>query len=675
MEDSTNLGVSDSESSSVDMPRTPRPRAQHLVVNLSVHGLFPNSWKSFQDRDCLSCFHQEVAPCQWARALVSVASLQSDQYPGVWVVPVLYSGHLATVAPLPSQDCVLISLPVLPVFRIVSRHQFLPLFRTGSSTQASGSFMRGGWRERPYIDIDEKLIKGQLIETLSAYSGLHIIVQPAYSLAFTSDQGIKQLFFYVVFHMIHGYLCLDTSTCNGTLRAPAYTDILVTCGPQNIELSVYLCPVYFAGYNETQLYMNDIFTKPQCQGRVDTSGSVPFLKFTFSVNDSSTCGSSFVIDTAKGEGVFQDFSNIQTVNISGIITSKDPNIGVVSYNPELKYLYSCKYPMEYLINNTKLDVNGNSVAINTNNGSFISTLSLQLFVDENYTRPLIIPSTGIKLKTTVFVEVRAINLTEKFNVLLDRCYASTSPYPTNSTYYDLFIGCTKDQYTVIKINGDSQYARFSFSSFRFLEQYNQPMSTFYLHCITRLCEISSCSSLKPPCARKRREIRADTASTSNSVSEPTTISSPGIITMNENAAYAICARSKSPRHFPVGLLQLVPSGERPWSHLSVDFMVELPVSKRHMVILMTVDTFSKMAHFVPLKGLPSSKELAEIFAREVFRLNGVPKKNSQEIVSTAVGLGITVGFLALLCTLMGGIAYLMHRRLQKTKYLEKNNFH
>ncbi|XP_075449473.1 zona pellucida-like domain-containing protein 1 [Ascaphus truei] len=417
-------------------------------------------------------------------------------------------------------------------------------------------------------------------------------------MAITSKRGIKQYLFYIAtFYFIHGHQCLDANACNGTLRAPAYTDILVTCGTQDIELSIYLCPVYFAGYNETNLYMNDIFSNPACQGKIDTSGSVPFLKYTFSINDSSTCGSSFQISSAPGEGIFQDFSTIETVNISGIIKSKDQSIGVITYNSELKYLYSCTYPLEYLINNTRLDVTGNSIAINANNGSFISTLSLQLFVDENYTRPLIIPPTGIKLKTNVYVEVRAMNLTERFNVLLDRCYASTSPFPTNSTYYDLFIGCEKDRYTAIKSNGENQYARFSFSAFRFIEQYGLPMSTFYLHCITRLCETTQCSSFKQVCSRRKRDVRAASdSSASGSVSEPATITSTGIVTNNENAS-------------PV----------RTDSNIS--------------------------------------------------------KVDSQNIVNTAVGLGITVGFLALLCTLMGGVAFLMHRRLQKMRFPEKNNFH
>ncbi|KAM8977308.1 zona pellucida-like domain-containing protein 1 [Pelodytes ibericus] len=414
---------------------------------------------------------------------------------------------------------------------------------------------------------------------------------------FPSKSGMKQCFLYVVaFYMMNGIHCFDPSLCNNTYRAPAYTDILVTCGPQNIELSIYFCPVVFAGYNETELFMNDLPFKPECQGVVDLSGAAPFVNYIFSINDSSTCGSSFQIIQTVGEGIFADFSNIQYVNISGIIKSQDPSTGVVTYNPELKYLYSCVYPLEYLMNNTRLDVIGNTVAINTNNGSFVSTLSLQLFVDVNYSRPLIIPSTGIKLKTTVYVEVRAQNLTQKFNVLLDRCYASTSPYPTNSTYYDLFIGCRKDVYTQIITNGNSQYARFSFSAFRFLEQYALPMSTFYLHCVTRLCETSACSGFIPVCNRKRREVRAASSSSTSSVSDPATITSTGILTNNDNGTGVNAGSSSS-------------------------------------------------------------------------------TEQSQDIVRTAVGLGITVGFLALLCTLMGGIAYLMHRRLQRARYLEKNNFH
>src|SRR4029434_6834983 len=50
--------------------------------------------------------------------------------------------------------------------------------------------------------------------------------------------------------------------------------------------------------------------------------------------------------------------------------------------------------------------------------------------------------------------------------------------------------------TTMTENGDSQKARFSFPAFRFIEQQNQSISTYYLHCITRLCEMSTCSQFK-----------------------------------------------------------------------------------------------------------------------------------------------------------------------------------
>lgn len=57
--------------------------------------------------------------------------------------------------------------------------------------------------------------------------------------------------------------------------------------------------------------------------------------------------------------------------------------------------------------------------------------------------------------------------------------------------------CTRDEQTRVELNGASQEAHFSFEAFRFVEHKNQTISTFYLHCVTRLCEVSSCSGLLP----------------------------------------------------------------------------------------------------------------------------------------------------------------------------------
>ena len=56
--------------------------------------------------------------------------------------------------------------------------------------------------------------------------------------------------------------------------------------------------------------------------------------------------------------------------------------------------------------------------------------------------------------------------------------------------------CSIDPLTTMMENGDSQTARFSFSAFRFIEQQNETVSTYYLHCITRLCENAACSTFQ-----------------------------------------------------------------------------------------------------------------------------------------------------------------------------------
>ncbi|XP_021327982.2 zona pellucida-like domain-containing protein 1 [Danio rerio] len=314
-----------------------------------------------------------------------------------------------------------------------------------------------------------------------------------------------------------------SSNCGSDYRIPEYTDISVDCGTEYISLAIRFCPVVFSGYNESQLILNSVVNDPDCEGVVDTFASPPVVRYTFSINSSNNCGSNFVTYRGAGTGLFSDFSNIETVNISGVVRSLDITTSTVTYKLQLRYYYSCSYPLEYLINNTQIDVLGTSIAVKDNNGSFISTLSLKLFRDLNYTQPLIIPPHGIHLKTNVFVQVEATNLTSNYFLLLDRCFASVSNKPVTKTFYDLFLACGMNRLTKMLTNGEMQVARFSFPAFRFTEQYNQSVSTYYLHCITRLCEITTCAAYRQCRKRKKRDVSP------SGVTDATTITSPAII--------------------------------------------------------------------------------------------------------------------------------------------------
>uniref|UniRef100_A0A8K9X5F7 Gypsy retrotransposon integrase-like protein 1 n=1 Tax=Oncorhynchus mykiss TaxID=8022 RepID=A0A8K9X5F7_ONCMY len=88
---------------------------------------------------------------------------------------------------------------------------------------------------------------------------------------------------------------------------------------------------------------------------------------------------------------------------------------------------------------------------------------------------------------------------------------------------------------------------------------------------------------------------------------------------------SVCAQSKAPRHLPRGKLQPLPVPQRPWSHLSVDFLTDLPPSQGNTTVLVVVDRFSKSCRLLPLPGLPTALQTAEALFTHVFRHYGVPE--------------------------------------------------
>jgi hypothetical protein len=88
----------------------------------------------------------------------------------------------------------------------------------------------------------------------------------------------------------------------------------------------------------------------------------------------------------------------------------------------------------------------------------------------------------------------------------------------------------------------------------------------------------------------------------------------------------ICQRDKVSRHKRYGLLQPLEIPYRPWTSISMDFITALPESDGFTQIWVIVDRLTKMAHFIPLKTEEEApvKELAVTFAKEIWRLHGLP---------------------------------------------------
>ncbi len=106
-----------------------------------------------------------------------------------------------------------------------------------------------------------------------------------------------------------------------------------------------------------------------------------------------------------------------------------------------------------------------------------------------------------------------------------------------------------------------------------------------------------------------------------------------------------CNISKSSHQRPAGLLHPLPIPQRPWSHIAIDFVTDLPNSNHFTTILTIIDRFSKACRLIPLPKLPTAFETAEALLQNVFRFYGLP----EDIVSgpgSAVYVQSMEGFLS-----------------------------
>jgi len=75
-----------------------------------------------------------------------------------------------------------------------------------------------------------------------------------------------------------------------------------------------------------------------------------------------------------------------------------------------------------------------------------------------------------------------------------------------------------------------------------------------------------------------------------------------------------------------GKLKLSKVPEKPWTHLTVDFITKLPVVAGKDVILVVCDWLSKITYFVATTEGTSAEGLARLFQDNVWKLHGLPER-------------------------------------------------
>jgi len=85
-----------------------------------------------------------------------------------------------------------------------------------------------------------------------------------------------------------------------------------------------------------------------------------------------------------------------------------------------------------------------------------------------------------------------------------------------------------------------------------------------------------------------------------------------------------CQYNESPKDVRYGLLQLLQIPFAVWISISTDFITHLPESQGRRQIMVVVDRFTKMAHFISLNETTTAKDVANTFLRELWKLHCVP---------------------------------------------------
>jgi len=74
-----------------------------------------------------------------------------------------------------------------------------------------------------------------------------------------------------------------------------------------------------------------------------------------------------------------------------------------------------------------------------------------------------------------------------------------------------------------------------------------------------------------------------------------------------------CQQNKNQTQPLVGKLMPNSILEKAWTHISADFITKLPLAQGYDSILVVVDRFTKMAHFIPTTEKTSAEGLAQLF--------------------------------------------------------------
>jgi len=86
-----------------------------------------------------------------------------------------------------------------------------------------------------------------------------------------------------------------------------------------------------------------------------------------------------------------------------------------------------------------------------------------------------------------------------------------------------------------------------------------------------------------------------------------------------------CQHNKNYTEQPVGKLMPNSIPEKPWTHISANFITKLPLVQEYNSILVVVDQLTKIVHFILATEKTSAEGLARLFRDNMWKLHGLPE--------------------------------------------------
>ena len=86
-----------------------------------------------------------------------------------------------------------------------------------------------------------------------------------------------------------------------------------------------------------------------------------------------------------------------------------------------------------------------------------------------------------------------------------------------------------------------------------------------------------------------------------------------------------CQKSKADRHSRQTKLVPMPTGEHPFEEIAIDFIGELPESRGFHAILVSIDQFGKVQHYIPAKTTWTAEDNTDCYINDIWRIYGLPR--------------------------------------------------